>query len=80
MFTIDERNYCKSRGGTPFHPAVSVCIGGRIERELCALCYAKRAGYDALHRTPDIDERNHELRFAAASWRRSRKGTVTLTV
>lgn len=52
---------------TPFHPAVPVCIGGRIERELCMLCYAG-AWYDALHRTSDIDdERNHELRYAAAS-------------
>lgn len=54
---------------TPFHPAVPVCLVGRMERQLRLLCYAARAWYDALHRTPDIhDERNHELRHAAASW------------
>lgn len=32
------------------------------------LCHAERVLYDALHRTPDIhDERNYELRYAAAS-------------
>jgi hypothetical protein len=50
-----------------FDPAVPVCIGGRMERDLCTLCYAG-AWYDALHRTGDIDaERNHELRYAAAT-------------
>jgi hypothetical protein len=51
----------------PFKPAVPVCLGGRIERELCMLCYAG-AWYDALCRSSDIDdEQNHELRYAAAT-------------
>lgn len=52
---------------TPFRPAVPLCVGGRIERELCLLCYAG-SWYDALYRDSGIDEeRNHELRYAAAT-------------
>lgn len=51
----------------PCDPTIRIDLGGRIERELCTLCYAG-AWYDGLHRTGDIeDERHQELRYAAST-------------
>jgi hypothetical protein len=51
----------------PFDPATPVSLGGRIERDLCTLCYAG-AWFDGLHRTGDIqDERNGALRYAVST-------------
>jgi hypothetical protein len=51
----------------PFDPAKPISPGGRLERDLCTLCYAG-AWYDALSRTGDIqDEQNQELRYAAST-------------
>jgi hypothetical protein len=51
----------------PFDPANPISLGGRLERDLCKLCYAG-AWYDAFSRTGDLEEeRNQELRYAAST-------------